>query len=219
MASTLREPEVVALHDEEVVRRVLGGEVALFEILIRRYNPRVFRAVTAILRDRAEAEDAMQQVWLSAFAHLSEFRQAAQFSTWLTRIALNEATYRRTRPLRVLAGEEELMNQPTAAADPERRAAAREAAQVLERAADLLPDAQRTVFVLRDVEGLSTAECAAALDVSEEVVKTRLHRARQALRASITELVGAAAQDAFSFGGEHCDRITRAVMSKLLAPG
>jgi RNA polymerase sigma-70 factor, ECF subfamily len=216
------EATVTTLADADVVRRVVNGDVALFEILIRRYNPRVFRAVLAILRDATEAEDTMQQAWLSAYAHLGDFQQTARFSTWLTRIAINEATHRRGRSLRVIDRNDDpaelVMNHPTDAADPEARAASSEAARILERAVDQLPDPYRAVFMLREVEGMDTAECAASLSVSEEVVKTRLHRARLALRKAITEQVGAAVHEAFSFGGDHCDRITRAVMARLIGP-
>jgi RNA polymerase sigma-70 factor (ECF subfamily) len=216
-------PPVVAvpteLTDAEVVRRVLGGEPALFEILMRRHNQRVFRAIRSVLRADQESEDAMQQAWLSAYAHLGQFEGASAFSTWVTRIALNEALGRagrapRLTPLEDVPEEEEAMRATTQ--DPEGRAADRELGRMLEDAVDELPDAQRTVFVLRELEELSTAEAAQVLGVTEDAVKVRLHRARLALRDRLYARVGAAAQGAFPFLGWRCDRVVAAVMGRIL---
>lgn len=205
------------LEDGEVVRRVRAGETALFEVLMRRHDRRVYRTVRSILRDEGEAEDAMQQAWLQAYLHLGEFEGTAAFSTWLVRIAANEALQRlrrRTRLAPVADGEgEETMDGRSE--DPEERAAAREAVRLLERAVDRLPDHYRTVFVLRDVEGLSTTETAAALDIGEEAAKVRLHRARAMLRSALADVVGRAAGEAFQFLAPRCNRMVDAVMAAL----
>ncbi len=220
------EPEVVrsalgALPDAEVVRRVLAGEPALFEVLMRRYNQRVYRAVRSVLRDERECEDAMQQAWLDAYAHLAQFQGAAAFSTWLTRIALNEALARvrrwaRPRAVDELGAEVDLM--ASAPHDPERRAADRELGRMVEEAIDELSEDHRRVFVLREVEGMSTADAAQALGVSEVVVKVRLHRARLALRDRLYARAGAAAPAVFTFLGPRCDRMVASVLGRILGP-
>lgn len=209
----------LALPDAEVVRRVLGGEPALFEILMRRHNQRVFRAIRSVLRGDHECEDAMQQTWLSAYAHLGQFQGSSSFSTWLTRIALNEALGRAGHRLHLTSIDqvsEEDEGMRSRGPGPEGLAAERELAHLLEQAIDLLPDLYRSVYVLREIEGMSTADAALALGVTEEVVKVRLHRARLALRASLYARVGSAAGTAFAFLGWRCDRVVEGVMARIL---
>jgi RNA polymerase sigma-70 factor, ECF subfamily len=218
------EPQAVrtalaGIPDAEVVRRVLAGEPALFEVLMRRYNQRVYRSVRAILRDDRECEDAMQQAWLSAYSHLAQFQGASAFPTWLTRIALNEALGRarqrsRLTPVEEVPEEEDAM--PTGVHDPERRASDRELGRMVEEAVDDLPELYRSVFMLREVEGLSTSEAGACLGVSEDVVKVRLHRARLALRDALFARAGSAAQDTFTFLGWRCDRMVATVLDRIL---
>jgi RNA polymerase sigma-70 factor, ECF subfamily len=189
---------------------------------MRRHNQRLYRAARAILNDDAEAEDVMQETYVRAFAHLAQFRGAALLSTWLTRIAAHEA-FARVRQRRRLAAlppddkdvETLLLADRSKPADPEREANNAELRGLLERAIDELPETYRTVFVLREVEGLSTATTAECLGVSEEVVKTRLSRARARLRDGLYERAGAAAGSAFTFGAERCDRVVAAVLSRL----
>jgi len=212
---------LAGLSDADVVRRVLAGEPALFEVLMRRYNQRVYRAVRSFLRDDHECEDAMQQAWLSAYAHLGQFQGASAFSTWLTRIALNEALARvrhksRLSPIEDSPEENDAMR--STQQDPEQRAADRELGRMVELAVDELPDRYRSVFMLREIEGMSTAEAAASLGVSEDVVKVRLHRARVALRNLLYAQAGSAAQSAFTFLGWRCDRMVANVLSHILAP-
>ena len=195
--------------DEDIVTQVLAGQTALFELIMRRYNQRLYRAARAITRDDRETEDIMQQAYVNAFVHLRQFKGQAQFSTWLTRIAVNEALARVRRRGRYESFEESTSNvddlQLRAGPDPEHQAFAGEVRHLLERAVDELPDGAREVFMLRDVEGLSTADTAAALGVSEDVVKTRLSRARTALRHSLLDRAGAIAADAFRFLRPRCD--------------
>ena len=208
-------------RDEEVVRRVLGGETALFEVLMRRHNRRIYRAVRSILRDEAETEDAMQAAYLSALTHLGDFMGGAAFATWLTRIAVNEAFARLRRGAHLVPVEE--VPEPSVGGggggpgDPERRAAARELVALLEQAVDRLPVTYRTLFMLREVEGLSTAEAAESLGISEDLVKVRLHRARAALQADLGSMLGEDAPRAFEFEATRCDRVVRAVMARALA--
>jgi len=208
--------------DEALVPRILAGETALFELIMRRHNQRLYRAARAILNDDAEAEDVMQETYVRAFAHLAQFRGDALLSTWLTRIAAHEA-FARVRQRRRLAAlppdDNDVETLPMAdrpkPADPEREANNAELRGLLGRAIDELPETYRTVFVLREVEGLSTATTAECLGVSEEVVKTRLSRARARLRDGLYERAGAAAGSAFTFGAERCDRVVAAVLSRL----
>jgi RNA polymerase sigma-70 factor (ECF subfamily) len=206
-----------SLTDAEVVRRVLAGEVELFEVLVRRHDARVYRTARAILRDEAEAEDAMQASWLHAYQHLREFAGAATFSTWLVRIAVNEALGRlrrsRRAPLADLDEEGPIMDSNTEL--PDERAAAREAVRVLECAVDALPPAYRTVFVLREVEQLSTRVAAQALGIGEAAVKVRLHRARAMLRRALGAQFARAAPEAFPFLAPRCDRIAARVMEAI----
>ena len=211
--------------DEDVIRQVLDGHTAMFELLMRRYNERLYRAARAIVRDDQEAEDVMQQAYVNAFAHLRQFNGSARFSTWLTRIAINEALARVRRQGRHEAFNEEradmdqLMS-PHPSEDPERRAFAGELRRLLEWAIDTLPGGMREVFVLRDVEGLSTLEVAEALGVSEDVVKTRLSRGRAALRRALLERTGATAPDAFRFYRPRCDRMVAEVLARIASePG
>jgi RNA polymerase sigma-70 factor (ECF subfamily) len=208
------------LTDQQVVALVLEGQTALFEVLMRRHNEQVYRAARAIVRNDQEAEDVMQQAYVNAFAHLRQFNGKAKFSTWLTRIVINESLSRVRRRDKFEPFEDEHANverfpSPQPPRDPERDAATAELRALLEAAIDRLPDGAREVFVLREVEGLSTADAADALGVSEDVVKTRLSRARAALRRDLMEQAGAAAADTFRFYRPRCDRIVSAVLSQI----
>jgi RNA polymerase sigma-70 factor (ECF subfamily) len=208
-----------ASTDEQVITRVLAGDTALFEVLMRRYNQRLYRAARSILRDEHEAEDVMQQAYVNAYMHLGQFDGRSKFATWLTRIAVNEALARARRRGRYMTmddGDSIQSQRPLdATPDPERLAIARELGVLLESAIDRLPDGTREVFVLRQLEGMRTDEVADALSVSEAVVKTRLFRARGALRRDLLERAGLAESNAFRFLRPRCDRIVRAVMSRL----
>ena len=212
------------LSDEEIVAGVLDGHTALFEILMRRHNERLYRAARAILRDDSEAEDVMQQAYVNAYAHLRQFHGRAQFSTWLTRIAVNEALARARRNRNYECVDEDTLNVESfmdrvEPSNPERQAAAGELRMVLEQAIDQLADGAREVFMLREVEGMSTAEVAAALDVSDDVVKTRLSRARAAIRRDLMARTGSSAPDVFRFYKPRCDRVVAHVLARIAGPG
>ena len=206
--------------DEDVVQLVLAGNTALFELLMRRHNERLYRAARAITRDDREAEDVMQQAYVNAYANLRQFNGQSRFATWLTRIAINEALARVRRSGKYEPFDEGFPNTETLmpwnpAPNPERQAFTGELRELLEWAIDGLPDGAREVFVLREVEGLSTAETAASLDVSEDVIKTRLSRARAALRRSLLERTGATAPEAFRFYRPRCDRVVSQVLARI----
>ena len=206
------------LTDEQVVGHVLTGQTALFEILMRRYNERLYRVARTIVRDDGEAEDVMQQAYLNAYANLRQFAGKARFSTWLTKIAVNESLARARRRGKYELYDDDLSNvEPfmvdQAHLDPEREVFSGELRSLLEWAIDRLPDGAREVFVLREVEGLSTAEVADALGVSEDVVKTRLSRAKAALRRTVMERTGATAPQVFRFFRPRCDRVVARVLT------
>jgi RNA polymerase sigma-70 factor (ECF subfamily) len=207
---------VPGVSDAEIVRRVLAGDTAVFEVLMRRHNPLVYRTVRSILRDEAETEDAMQQAWLRCYAHLGAFAGQAAFSTWLVRIALTEALGRTRDGSRfavvaeVPEDEEPFMSRPEES--PEERAAAHEAVALVEQAIDSLPAHHRTVFVLRDVQGLSTAEVAESLGITEESVRIRLYRAHATVREALFARVRTSASEAFPFLAPRCNRIVAAVL-------
>jgi RNA polymerase sigma-70 factor, ECF subfamily len=209
------------LSDQQVVVQVLDGQTAMFEVLMRRHNERVYRAARAIVRDDREAEDVMQQAYVNAYAHLRQFDGRAAFATWLSRIAVNEALTRVRRRGRFEAldtdapSTQELPMRSTSTPDPERQAMSREMAALIETAIDRLPDGMREVFVLREVQGLDTAETAASLGISDDAVKTRLSRAKTALRRDLFERAGIAAQSAFSFHQSRCDRVVAAVFARI----
>ena len=203
------------LSDDEVVARVRAGDTPLFELLMRRHNQRMYRVVRSILRDEAEVEDVMQEAYVQAFTHLDQFLGHARFSTWLTRIAVHEA-FRRCKRRRRFTGLDDVVGcLESPEAGPEKRAFHGELRQILEASIDRVPENFRTVFMLREVEGLSTAETAECLSIPEETVKTRLHRARQQLRPQIDQALGTAVKEAFAFGFERCDRLVTAVLRRL----
>lgn len=208
--------------DEEVVRRVLDGEGALYELLMRRHNQRIYRVARAILRDEAEAEDVMQDAYVRAYQNLASFEGRAKFVTWLTRIAVHEALTRSRRRLRFQALDpadesngEIMQSPPSTTRSPEQQAYDRELAAVLEKAVQSLSEDHRLVFVLRDVEGMSTEETAQCLNLTEENVKVRLHRARAGLRKRLYRVVGGTTARCFQFHAVRCDRVVKNVFATL----
>jgi RNA polymerase sigma-70 factor (ECF subfamily) len=204
--------------DEELVQRIRGGDGSLFEILMRRHNQRIYRTVRAVLRTDDDAEDVMQQAYLNAYQHLHQFAGDAQFSTWLTRIAINEALGRRRKRTRFSAEGNDDVDMTlieSTAPGPEEQASYAELRDVMEREVAALPDAFRMVVVLRDVDGLSTSETAECLGISEDLVKQRLHRARAALRENLDRRAGVTMASLFSFGNARCDRVVAHVMNAI----
>jgi RNA polymerase sigma-70 factor, ECF subfamily len=219
----LEKARVECWVDEEIVRRVLQGDAILFELLMRRHNQRVYRAIRSILRDDCESEDVMQEAYVSAYEHLAQFEGRAQFSTWLTRIAVNEALKRlaargRLDPLddQQYEGEEGAVaeftsNSPT----PESCTFNNELKGLLEEAILALPVTYRTVLVLREVEEMSTAETAEVLSLTDANVKVRLHRAHEMLRGALYARAGGTSTQAFGFHASRCDRVVRTVLERL----
>jgi RNA polymerase sigma-70 factor (ECF subfamily) len=207
------------LDDAELVRRIRAGETALFELVMRRYNQRLFRVLRALLRDENEAEDVLQDAYVRAYSHLDQLEQPERLASWLTHIAVHEAKARLRKRGRVVDVKEgPLRAVPSPSRDPEQEALGRQLQRVLIEAIDELPIGYRTVFVLRDVEGMSTSDVAHSLRLTEQAVKMRLHRARAALRDGLYGRVGTAAQPPFAFDGERCDRIVAGVLARIQPP-
>jgi RNA polymerase sigma-70 factor, ECF subfamily len=207
----------VEFTDEEIVAAVRAGDLSRFETLMRRYNQRLYRVARGIVRDPAEAEDVVQQTYLNAYANLGQFAGRARFSTWLTRIAVHEAAARLRRRSRLVQPPEgsDMNTFDSPSPNPEQQAQASEVRGLLDEAIGALPPVYRAVFVMREVENLSTAETAACLEASEDAVKMRLHRARAMLRRALTHRVGQEAPALWAFDGARCDRIVNAVMARL----
>jgi RNA polymerase sigma-70 factor, ECF subfamily len=199
--------------DQEVIARVLEGQVQLFELLMRRHNERIYRSVRSILRDETESEDAMQAAYLHAYEHLREFESRSSFATWLTRIAFHEALGRKRKSLRTVSEEE--IDRAAPGPTPEQRAEDGEQLRLLTRAVDGLPEHFRTVVMLRQVQGLSVVETACILGLRPQTVKTRLHRARAMLRQSMLEQLDQALPRAFPFKVPRCDRVVAAVLARI----
>ena len=195
------------LTDQELVTRIRAGARAEFEILVRRHNQRLYRAARAIMKSDDEAEDIVQQAWLEVYRHLAQFRGDAAFTTWATRIAVN-AAINLTRKRPVIAEVEDVAGQDKPDDDVERA----ELGRLLEECLERLPQGNREVMVLRDVLELDTSETATMLGLTEEAVRVRLHRARAALAAELTERM---INKVYSFAGERCARITRNVMAAI----
>jgi RNA polymerase sigma-70 factor, ECF subfamily len=211
----------------ELAARAARGDTAAFEALMRRHNRMLFRTARAILRDDAEAEDALQEAYIQAYRSLASFRGDAQLSTWLARIVANEALQRlrkQTRraqivPLQSADGTElEQVTDSDMDQAPDTTAARGEMRRLLESQIDALPEAYRAVFVLRAVEELSVEETAAVLDLPPATVRTRLFRARSMLREALAQKIDLACEDAFSFAGERCDRVVANVLARLNPP-
>jgi RNA polymerase sigma-70 factor (ECF subfamily) len=207
--------------DDALVMRARAHDATAFELLMRRHNQRVYRVVRSVLRDQDEIEDVIQQAYLQAFTHLEQFAGAAAWSTWVSRIAINEALARLRQRGQFVSmehvSEDDMANLPSASppADPERTAAGHEIGRMLEQAVEGLPEIYRAVLIMREIEGMSTTETASVLSVEPEVVKTRLHRARAAMRIAIERRVGEQMKTAYPFGNERCDHVVAAVLARL----
>lgn len=214
--------ECRTISDDEVVSRVRGGETGLYELLMRRYNQRLFRTIRSVVTSDAEAEDVLQDAWVRAYEHLGQFEHRSSLPTWLTRIAFHEALARarkskRWMPLENDRGEimPEAERRHTTSETPETEAMRGQLGQMLKAAVDGLPEIYRCVFVLREVEQLSTSETAACLDLSEEAVKARLHRSRAMLRHDLEAQLGPAVANAYAFLGARCDRVVARVLERI----
>ena len=216
--------QAAALNDAELVRRIAARDQPALETLMRRHNTRLFRVARAILKDDAEAEDALQDAYLDAYRHMDGFRGDARVSTWLTRIVINHALMRLRKRARIVVpfGEGGADQTDHVEADvPDERSESPPAAtlraeirRALERRIDELPTAFRTVFVMREVEDMTVEETAECLSIPAATVRSRLFRARGLLREALARDMDMATIDVFSFAGARCDRIVAGVLAR-----
>ena len=217
------------LADGELARRVAAGDELAFEVLMRKYNRMLYRVARAVLRDDAEAEDALQLGYLHAYQAIGSYRGESSLSTWLTRIVVNESLMRMRKrrresvviPLESSAGASDMAmieNIESSAELPDAAAMRGETRLLIERHIDALPEAFRTVFVLRALEELTVEETAASLDIPEATVRTRFFRARGLLRETLAREIDVATGEAFAFDGARCDRIVSAVLDRVHPP-
>lgn len=212
--------------DEQLVDRVRRGETALYELLMRRYNKRLYRVARSVLRNPGEAEDVVQEAFVRAYTHLDQFLGTAKFSTWLTKIAFYESLARLRQRNRLSndsasEGSEKpgiIEGLTSSTPGPEEQVIGKQTVEILEDAVDGLPDNLRSVFMMREIEEMSTAETAECLGLTEAAAKIRLHRARKLLRRQLYERVGALGGQAFRFLGVRCDRIVSGVMERIAPP-
>jgi RNA polymerase sigma-70 factor (ECF subfamily) len=215
-----------AIDDLSIVSRIRAGDRAAFELLMRRHNRRLYRLARATLRDDAEAEDALQDAYLSAYRSIGQFRGDAALVTWLSRLVLNECfarlrrTARRQRviPMVEWSTDVEVDAMALAAGDenaPDKSAAVAEMRALLTRKLDEMPEVFRVVFVLRSVEEMSVEETALCLGIPEATVRSRHFRARGLLRESLAKDIDLAEPGLFEFGGAQCDRVVAGVLHRL----
>jgi|SRR5687768_6759362 len=221
-ALKIRDYSTSTLDDAQIVRRILGGEKELFEILLRRYNQTLFRVIRGYLKDREEVQDAMQNAYLKAFDKLFQFQGNSSFSTWLIRIGINEALLRlkdmkkgKTVHLNTfLSVKTDLVNQiPDKQMNPEKALIRQEAKQLLEQAIDNLPEKYRLIYILKEIEVLDNVQIEESLGLTESNVKVRLHRAKKLLKDSLYQLTSKG--EVFEFGNAHCDAVVNFVMSRI----
>jgi RNA polymerase sigma-70 factor (ECF subfamily) len=204
------------IGDVDLAARVASGDGAAFELLMRRHNRRLYRLALSVLRDAADAEDALQEVYLAAFRAIASFRGESSLATWLSRLVLNHCFARQRKAQRraaiapVVSMPSEIDIGPANAADgdtPDRALVRAELRELLERKVGELPEAFRTVFMMRCVEELSVEETAQLLDIPQATVRSRQFRARSLLRESLAQDIDLAGEELFGFDGERCDRI------------
>lgn len=224
MNRPLETPLPDTFDDRSVARRIAQGDSSAFELLMRRYNRRLYRLARAALREDAEAQDALQDAYLCAYRSMGQYRGEAALSTWLSRLVLNECNARRRRSLRrenivSIVNTDPNMGAFTKVPDtgesPDRHTAREQMRTVLERKVGELPETLRVVFVLRSIEELSVEEIADTLCISPDTVRNRYFRAKGLLRESVAQEIDLAQGDIFEFGGACCDRIVATVLARL----
>lgn len=213
-----------ALDDITLAGRVSRGERRAFEFLMRRYNRRLYRLARASLHDDAEAKDALQDAYLSAYRSIGKFRGEAALGTWLSRLVLNECAARRRRSTRrdniipIVSLDSNVYmasNVPDPASTPESAVTRVQVRDILEHKVGELPEILRVVFILRAVEELSVRETAEVLGIPEETVRSRHFRARAMLRESLAREVDVAERDLYDFGAHQCDAVVSAVLARI----
>jgi len=208
--------EAGILPDSELITRILQGEKDLYALIVRRYNQRLYRVGMGILNDDTEVEDAMQVAYISAWENLGKFKFRSSFSTWLTRIMINESLLRTKKRKHFLEMKEDTINQYEQSISPQNvisKLINADLRKKLEEAIQKLPEKYRTVFILREIESLSVSETKACLAISDINVKVRLNRAKTMLRNALSDLYKS--EDVFEFHLSRCDRMVENVMRRI----
>jgi RNA polymerase sigma factor (sigma-70 family) len=224
MPEAVRAERATGNPDRSMAASIVAGDRSAFESLMRRYNRRLYRLARATLRDRTEAEDALQDAYICAYRSMASFRGDSSLSTWLSRLVLNECFARMRRDLRrqnvvpMVSGtrhDDSTLMIADQSESPDNALGRAQIRDLLERKVDELPENFRTVFVLRSVEELSVDETAGSLSIPEETVRSRHFRAKSMLRESLTRELNLAERDLFEFGGAHCDRVVANVLARI----
>ena len=227
MASSIVAPAIDSADEMELVQRIVRHDRGAFEIVMRRYNAKLFRVARAILKNDADAEDALQEAYLAAFKAMDRFEGTARLSTWLTRIVINQALGRlrarkRDEVVVGFAARDRLPSEmpdkfedPAAPESPERATLQAQWRELLEQKIDALPLIFRTVFILREIDDMTVEETAGCLSIPAATVRSRLHRARAQLRESLAVDMDTVAGGIFPFAGARCDRIVAGVLKRL----
>jgi len=219
--SSAKQTDPAVSDEANLVRRALDHDAGAFRAIMQKHNRRLYRIARGILRNNADAEDAVQDAYVSAFTNLASYRGESALATWLSRIVINEALGRLRRRRATIdystRSEAEIIQFPLATSndDPERSMAQRQILELVEQATDNLPATFRLVFITRVIEGMSVEETSELLGIRPQTVKTRLHRARQLIREQLDKQIGPVLMDAFPFAGRRCERMTEAVMKRL----
>jgi len=211
--------------DSDLVALAITGSEAAFALIMRRHNRLLFRSVRSILKNDDDTQDVVQEAYLRAWRALASFRSDAKLSTWLVRIAVNEALGRlrstgaQVVPLNAAVDTDGEIPEPSMPAnpdeEPESTAMRTQIRQQIEARIDTLPDQFRSVFMLRGMEELSVQEVSVALDIPEATVRSRFFRARSILREGLSRDIDMAVADAFSFAGPRCDKIVASVLATI----
>jgi RNA polymerase sigma factor (sigma-70 family) len=219
MEAVKLQPDSSILADEVIVKRIVAGEKELFEILLRRHNQLLFRVLRGYLREDVEVEDAMQNAYLKAFDKLYQFQGHSRFSTWLIRIGINEALAmlsKKKKEKTIYLYSEDRNEDVKKIADgmnPEKQIIRQETERLLEHAIDNLPDKYRMVYILKEVQGMPIDQVAESLNISEDNVKVRAHRAKNLLKETLYQTSISA--NVFEFGNVRCDSVVANVMNRI----
>ncbi|WKD84690.1 ECF RNA polymerase sigma-E factor [Polaribacter huanghezhanensis] len=211
------------INETEVIKRILGGEKELYEILVRRNNQKLYRAIRSYLKEEVEIEDIMQNSYLKAFTKLYQFKLESSFSTWLIRIGINESLARLKEKGKLYHLNQQSDNLKSTIIleipdnkqlNPQDKMIRNEAKQLLENAIENLDLKYKAVYILREVEEMSLKEIAVVLDLTVANVKIRLYRSKEMLKNKLYEVTND--KNIFAFGFSRCDSITESVMKLII---
>jgi RNA polymerase sigma-70 factor (ECF subfamily) len=203
------------MNEEEIIEKIKNGNKDLYGIIIQKYNQRLYRIARSIVKDENELEDILQDTYLKAYMNLSQFRKESQFSTWLIRILINNANATVLKSKRFDSTSKEELNKATGSHEsPDFNMTNKELKAILENAIDKLSETLRSVYIMREVENLSIQETAQCLDITEQNVKTRLHRAKEILKEELYKQ-SKGDVELFRFGNQRCEKVTIAVMLQI----